>query len=952
MSRKRRAVPSASNDERAPKRVRSDRGSLATTASVTEEDHSDEDVDANVLAIEGDGDGDLSAQLANNTSLGRRPTVRLEPKNPYIDAEAEEGSNDEDGDEYDSLRDTEEEGDSGPSTRPPNVTCLPGPAAKHTLAAAINDIMDKYTLNASSLSNGRLRQTAAWSPETIQSRMYLLLVYSMSLFSLPLHVTHCISGTSTSYIAEHLRRKGFPVTVSLWAQGQLYVVLDSPRTISLSLPISLRPSVKEYLYISDEEHEAVKRARLTLPSPAWVKIKTSTCHKYNGAIGYVFEESEENDNFVKFLHRLPTGKFTTDIIRHGKVVGWTYRGEQYYMGLLLKTFHRYLLELVVVPHPDDIQLHLQSGWDTHFVKNTELAFSMQFLREGDAARVLTGEVRSEIGEVISMDHVFGSVRLKIDTNGLQREIDLRVWDVERVFWIGDAVRVVAGSYLGLEGHIIGMSDEIFDVCQEDTKEEIQVSKYYLDRRPLRHTLQAQLVLPLLQVVEPPPEQDSIEVGDYVQVFEGEYLGKSGIVEWFPAGSTTLFLRDADLDVNADVMEGPLPVQVPAAMVQRARLAPIIKYTKDRGYDVKPGDFVSVVRGPEFGTTGFVHSVDFPTAHMKIQSSSDYSLIEVPIRFAMMLRKTSVDEFKSVIGREVFIIGGDLKGYRATLYSVASDTCTVAVHGQRRVTLKCHDVATSYAMRLNGAIIEGRDLISFCEMRKKSFLTPQRSVIPPPQASVPSSSNLNTDQGPSSSSSSGVWAPWSTSAEGNNTVLDHSSGVNASSTFDPWTANNPDDICDRIEAEAETRADPGPLPWLMNKEFSSTLSKYHVLLKVSASFMGGRLINRFVSTACPDPFCGVNGPAPEGSVAAYCTSNSAGAALKHYHIPAKDLSPAPPRRKNQHCLVLNGQYRGLIFPVAKCNVKSQTVDLILMGGTALTFTLRFDEVCLVELTQNG
>ncbi|KAG1899890.1 uncharacterized protein F5891DRAFT_980831 [Suillus fuscotomentosus] len=706
-----------------------------------------------------------------------------------------------------------------PPLRPPNVTCLLGPAAKHTLAAAINDIMDKYTLNASSLSNGRLRQTAAWSPETIQSRMYLLLVYSMSLFSLPLHVTHCISGTSTSYIAEHLRRKGFPVTVLLWAQGQLYVVSDSPRTISLSLPISLHPSVKEYLYISDEEHEAVKRARLTLPSPAWVKIKTSTRHKYNGAIGYVFEESEENDNFVKVLispwdfpypmpqgsvalfdlARLPTGKFTTNIIRHGKVVGWTYRGEQYYMGLLLKTFHRYLLELVVVPHPDDIRLHLQSGWDTHFVKNTELAFSMQFLREGDAARVLTGEVHSEIGEVISMDHVFGSVRLKIDTNGLQREIDLRVRDVERVFWIGDAVRVVAGSYLGLEGHIIGMSDEIFDVCQEDTKEEIQVSKYYLDRHPLRHTLQAQLALPLLQVVEPPPKQDSIEVGDYVQVFEGEYLGKSGIVEWFPAGSTTLFLRDADLDMNADVMEGPLPVQVPAAMVQRARLAPIIKYTKDRGYDVKPGDFVSVVRGPEFGTTGFVHSVNFPMARMKIQSSSDYSLIEVPIRFAMMLRKTSIDEFKSVIGREVFIIGGDLKGYRATLYSVASNTCTVAVHGQ------------SYAMRLNGAIIEGCDLISFCEMRKKSFLTPQRSVTPPPQASVPSSSNLNTDQGPSSSSSSGVWAPWSTSAEGNNTALDHSSGVNASSTFDPWTANNPNDICDRIEAEAETHADPGESP---------------------------------------------------------------------------------------------------------------------------------------------
>ncbi|KAG1894033.1 uncharacterized protein F5891DRAFT_1195724 [Suillus fuscotomentosus] len=863
------------------------------------EDHSDENTDETELANEEEGDSDLSAWSGNNMSL-------------------QEGS---DGDEYDSLRDAEEEGDSGPSTWLLNVTCLPGPAAKHTLAAAINNITDKQLLSP---------------PRPFKAGCICYLSIVGPYLRSQSRVTHCISGTSTQYIAAHLRRKGFPITVLLWGQGQLYVVSDSPRTISLSLPTSLHPLVKEYLYISDAEHEAVKHVRLTFPSPAWVKIKTSMCNKYNGAIGCIFEESEENNNFVKVLippwdfpypmpqgsvalfdlARLPIGKFTTDIIRDGKVVGWTYKGEQYYMGLLLKKFHRYLLELAIIPHPDNIRLHLQSRWDTRFIKNTELMFSMQFLCEGDAARVLAGEVHSEIGKVISIDHIFDSVWLKINTDGLQREIDLQVQDVERVFWVSDAVRVVVVSYLGLEGHIIGMSDEMFDVCQQDTKEEIQVLKYYLDHRPLRHMLQAQLALPLLQVVEPPPEHDPIEVGDY-----------------FPAGSTTLFLWDAGLDVNADDMEGPQPTQVPTAMVRRTHLAPTIKYTKDRAYDVKPGDFVSVVHGPKYRTMGFMHSVDFPTAHMRIQSSSDYALIEVPIRFTMMLHKKSLDEFKGVIGSEVFIIGGDLKGYRATLYSVMSNTCTVAVHGQRLVTLKHHDVATSYALRLNGAIIEGNNLISFCKMRKKF-------------------STLNTDQGSSSSPPSNVLSPWSTSVKDNNMVLNHPSGVNTSeSIFDPWTTNNLDDIHDRIEAEAEKLTGTGPLPWLMNKEFSSMLSEYHVLLKVSPNVMGGRLINRFMSTACPDPFCGPNGPTPEGSVAAYCTSNSAGAALKHYHIPAKDLTPAPPHRKNQLCLVLNRQYRGLVFPVAKCNVKSWTVELTLMGGTALMFTLCFEEVCLVELEQN-
>ncbi|KAG1800482.1 uncharacterized protein HD556DRAFT_1506700 [Suillus plorans] len=118
---------------------------------------------------------------------------------------------------------------------------------------------------------------------------------------------------------------------------------------------------------------------------------------------------------------------------------------------------------------------------------------------------------------------------------------------------------------------------------------------------------------------------------------------------------------------------------------------------------------------------------------------------------------------------------------------------------------------------------------------------------------------------------------------------------------------------------------GPLSWLMKKEFSSTLLMHHALLKVSPRFEQGRLCKRFVSTACPDPFCGANGPAPEGCVAVFCTSNGAGAQIQHYHVPASDLSPAHPRKKNQHCLVLEGEYRGLVLPVSKCNMKSKTVE---------------------------
>ncbi|KAG2746205.1 hypothetical protein P692DRAFT_20738615, partial [Suillus brevipes Sb2] len=138
---------------------------------------------------------------------------------------------------------------------------------------------------------------------------------------------------------------------------------------------------------------------------------------------------------------------------------------------------------------------------------------------------------------------------------------------------------------------------------------------------------------------------------------------------------------------------------------------------------------------------------------------------------------------------------------------------------------------------------------------------------------------------------------------------------------------------------------GPISWLMSKEFASKLFTYHVVLKVSPRFEGGWLAKRFVSTACPDPFCGENGPAPEGCVAVFCTSNHTGSKLQHRHIPAQDLSPAPPRKKHQQCLVLDGAHRGLIVTISKCSSVNRTVEYIIAG--TVTSTLSFDQICLVE-----
>ncbi|KAG1892943.1 uncharacterized protein F5891DRAFT_986322 [Suillus fuscotomentosus] len=196
--------------------------------------------------------------------------------------------------------------------------------------------------------------------------------------------------------------------------------------------------------------------------------------------------------------RLPNDKTVSDILQGDKVMGWLYKGEQYYTGLLLKNFRHDSLEL-----------------DVPFFKKTLKTFSLQFLRVGDSARPITGEVCQEIGTVISTNHASGSTCLKFIIDGHGQELEFRLQDIERVFWVGDTVRVIAGAHAGLEGYIIKKSDDLFHMCQEATNKEVEVSKYYLAHRPLTHILQSWP--PMQPDFDPLPKPESLQIGDEIEV---------------------------------------------------------------------------------------------------------------------------------------------------------------------------------------------------------------------------------------------------------------------------------------------------------------------------------------------------------------------------------------------------------------------------------------------------
>ncbi|KAG1871516.1 hypothetical protein F4604DRAFT_1681616 [Suillus subluteus] len=374
--------------------------------------------------------------------------------------------------------------------------------------------------------------------------------------------------------------------------------------------------------------------------------------------------------------------------------------------------------------------------------------------------------------------------------------------------------------------------QVFSDCWESSVANVKETGCLLMEDGLVEDKLEGLRLPMQQFLELPPELDSIEIGDYIEVLDGKHVGKRSVVNWYAKGSTNLWFLDALTEHTRETSSGLSSISVPVAMVRQTSLTHTIQHTKDKGFD-----------------------------------------LHVPIKFVTKICNAFLDSFRNDIGWEVFIIGGDRKGYQATLHSLSSETCIVAVCGQQCTEIKLHEAATRYGMRLNGP----------------------------------------------SSSPSNAWSTWSEMSDADKAYNPTSTTNSTSLTYDPWAVDNQD-------AEAEKLPYSGPIPWLMSKEFALTLSTYHILLKVSPSFLHGRLHKQFVLMACPDLFCGENGPAPEGHVAAFCTSNGTGAAIEHHHIPASDLSLAPPRKKNQQCLILGGAHCGALGTVVNCWTKKKTVDL--------------------------
>jgi transcription antitermination factor NusG len=93
------------------------------------------------------------------------------------------------------------------------------------------------------------------------------------------------------------------------------------------------------------------------------------------------------------------------------------------------------------------------------------------LHMGNWARVVEGPLHGESGQVILMDHTVGSASLEFMFNGHLEQIKVCLKEIEHIFWVGNTIKVVAGPYLGIEGHIIQMQQYVFNICQDISNEQ-------------------------------------------------------------------------------------------------------------------------------------------------------------------------------------------------------------------------------------------------------------------------------------------------------------------------------------------------------------------------------------------------------------------------------------------------------------------------------------------------
>ena len=286
----------------------------------------------------------------------------------------------------------------------------------------------------------------------------------------------------------------------LWLPRRLYVSASSPLEVRQNLPPSHRQVPKSIILLPPEEGTSLTtfKARKALPTRSWVRIKKSALYK--GDLGYV--ETSDGDNAVVVVaprqrpYDIPEQsgekmEFDVELARladlplepilspAGTEIGYTCSGQQFVCGLLRLSLPVHTLELVELPHPDDIKYHAMAN--CALVEETVHLFSAQFWREKDRVEIQEGDLKGKLGTLRDIHWDQRTAIVSCDEGAF----DCSLRELRRHFELGDAVRVIAGPFSGEAGYVVSVRDNsiVLSLMQEDGNSETVSSSHSIHPCP-------------------------------------------------------------------------------------------------------------------------------------------------------------------------------------------------------------------------------------------------------------------------------------------------------------------------------------------------------------------------------------------------------------------------------------------------------------------------------------
>ncbi|KAI6039485.1 hypothetical protein EDC04DRAFT_3007883 [Pisolithus marmoratus] len=222
-----------------------------------------------------------------------------------------------------------------------------------------------------------------------------------------IYIVDFYSTSARTFAIEYMKLRELEATTLPWLPLQLYVEASCPLEVQQNLPPSHCRCHKDIVLLPPQEGMSIMvfKAQQILPTPNWVQIKKSA---YKGDLGYVTESTEGKAVMLIAPHQLPYDsleesgertRFDIELARvadldlvpilasSGVEIGYSCDGHQFIHGLLRLPLLVNTLELVEVPHPDDIRFHTAAGIDPPFVKKMLNLFSAQFWQEWDIVEV-------------------------------------------------------------------------------------------------------------------------------------------------------------------------------------------------------------------------------------------------------------------------------------------------------------------------------------------------------------------------------------------------------------------------------------------------------------------------------------------------------------------------------------------------------------------------------------